>query len=242
MKISSKTDVGRVRKTNQDSYFACAFDDGSVFVVVCDGMGGASGGSEASTAAVQAFYAYTKEHYEAGGDSLALDRLLRDAAAEANRQVYEYSVEHKELHGMGTTIVAALVTQEEALVVNAGDSRAYLVDEDGVIQVTKDHSIVQDMIDSGKITPDEAATHPQKNIITRALGVAKRLETDSFQIVYPKGAALLFCTDGLTNSVEESVMAEVVKERPDDAAEELVRLANENGGGDNVTVVVVTNN
>ncbi|MDR3553051.1 MAG: Stp1/IreP family PP2C-type Ser/Thr phosphatase [Clostridia bacterium] len=241
MRISGKTDVGKVRKTNQDSFYCGEFRDGAVFAVVCDGMGGVKGGSEASSAAVEAITASVQAGYTEGLSREGCKKLLVNALADANTKVYEYSLANTELQGMGTTVVAGLAFGSNAVIVNAGDSRAYLFDSGGFRQITRDHSIVQDLLESGKLTPDEAATHPQKNIITRALGVAPKLETDVFETEFPEGAGLLFCTDGLTNNVSVASMEAVIREKGDNAPPELIRRANDAGGSDNITVVILFN-
>lgn len=239
MKIFGKTDVGRVRKTNQDSFDFATLGDDAVFAVVCDGMGGARGGSVASSRAVAVITAEVKEKFPLCGGPEARKKMLLDAVGKANSDVYEYAFANVALKGMGTTVVAVVVDGSEAIIANAGDSRAYHIGPEGISQVTRDHSIVQDMVESGEITPDEAAVHPKKNIITRALGVEKHLDIDFFQTDLKPGDALLLCTDGLSNHVDVAALEKVFRELGEQSAEELIRLANEAGGSDNITVVIL---
>lgn len=225
------TDVGRVRNVNQDSYLAVE----GVFVVA-DGMGGHRGGEVASSVAVDAL---------AGAlPVLSSDELL-GAIQESNREVYWRAADDPALRGMGTTMcVLALVPdgdQPTLLVANVGDSRIYRLAAGALEQMTDDHSMVAELERQGRITPAEAATHPQRNILTRALGIEPAVSVDAWQVAPEVGARWLLCSDGLFNEVPEATIAAVLgtTDDPSVAAEELVRLANEGGGRDNTTVVVV---
>lgn len=240
MKIRGMTDVGKIRNANQDSFDYGELSGGAAFAVVCDGMGGARGGAVASSTAVKAISEAVREGFAGcDGGASELSGLLNDAVSKANAGVYDYALEHEELRGMGTTVVAVLVCGQNAVVANAGDSRAYHICKDGIVQITRDHSIVQDMVENGSLTPDEAATHPKKNIITRALGVEKHLDIDFFETSFMPGEALLLCTDGLTNHVDMATIERVFRECGEQSPDELIRLANNAGGSDNITVVVM---
>ena len=240
MRIVGKTDPGKVRKANQDDFSCGVLPDGNVWAVVCDGMGGANGGSVASTAAVRIITERVRADYDGQTDMARVKHLLFSAIGEANGEVYRQSRGDPSLNGMGTTVIACIAGPGYAYIAHAGDSRAYLVADGRAVQLTRDHSIVQEMLDSGKLTPDEARNHPQKNIITRALGVEEELEIDFCETTFPEGATLLVCTDGLTNLVDEETCARVLEEpQGADPAAELVNMANENGGADNITVVLI---
>ncbi|MDR0532220.1 MAG: Stp1/IreP family PP2C-type Ser/Thr phosphatase [Oscillospiraceae bacterium] len=243
MRVAAKTDPGQVRRANEDCYSVGELPNGVVWAVICDGMGGAAGGNIASQTAVryiaEAIVASWQEHMS----PRAAKHLLVSALDNANLRVYDLAQANEELTGMGTTVVAVIVDNGLAYIAHAGDSRAYLCDGREMIQLTKDHSVVQVMVDSGQITEDEAKTHPRKNLITRALGVSDTLEADYCEEELPPGSLLLLCTDGLTNAVAPEEIPGILAESGfADLADALVRRANENGGPDNITVVAVENN
>jgi protein phosphatase len=158
----------------------------------------------------------------------------------ANEELNKMSNEDINLRGMGTTLVLAVILGSDLRIVNVGDSRAYLINQNGVVQVTKDHSIVQEMVDNGEITKEQAIRHPRKNIITRALGVSKEIDADYFNFEIKQGDFVLLCTDGFSNSVtEEDIMELFLKTEFDDIAKRAVNLANETGGSDNITVAAI---
>lgn len=241
MLISGKTDKGIVRATNQDDFAAGSLPGGAAYAVVCDGMGGANGGNIASQTAVKIINREIRANFSENLSDVEIKRLVEKAASAANAEVYKMSNEDTELSGMGTTLVVVIATPKFFITANAGDSRAYLLNE-GIRQITHDHSVVQEMVENGKITSDEALTHPQKNIITRALGVEETLELDFTKNDFTFGESLLICTDGLTNMVDnETIMTTVKDSVPKESSEKLIALANENGGSDNITVVVICN-
>lgn len=236
------TDVGRHRRDNQDSYAFRELDGGWALLVVCDGMGGAQAGSVASSVAVEAFTAAVEEAL-AGGvpeDSALRERTLADACREANGAVYRLSRERREYEGMGTTLVAALVRTGSACLVHVGDSRAYVLEDNAIRQVTVDHSFVQMLVERGEITADEARVHPQKNLITRALGVDQQVECDVTLLEPGEGSRLLLCSDGLTNVLEDGTILDLSgrEGEPEGFCRALVELTLERGAPDNVTVVL----
>lgn len=240
MQIFSKTDRGRVRTDNQDAYFAGKITDGSVFAVVCDGMGGANAGNVASELAVRHISEYVIRSYRDGMDMTDTEKTLKNAIVSANISLYDKAVNNAELAGMGTTAVAAFVKDGTAVIAHVGDSRIYLVNGE-IKQLTRDHSVVQSLIESGKITPEDAKVHPRKNIITRALGAEENVAVDSDCINLSDGDTLLLCSDGLTNFLDDKDILTVFQNNDISAvAERLVEEANKNGGGDNITVVTVT--
>jgi protein phosphatase len=240
MKIVGKTDTGKVRASNQDAYAAGELPNGVAWAVVCDGMGGAAGGNVASTMAVKIISEQISSKYRAGMSEKSIRNMLISAITAANVSVYEFGSSNDELFGMGTTVVACILADHEAFIAHAGDSRAYVLHGDDLTQLTRDHSMVQDLVETGKITPDEAKNHPRKNIITRAVGVAERIDVDFCVEEMTDSDTLLICTDGLTNYVDIDEIREITaRESFYGYAESLVKRANENGGGDNITVVAL---
>ena len=240
MQIFSKTDRGRVRTDNQDAYFAVKITDDAVFAVVCDGMGGANAGNVASELAVRHISEYVIRSYRDGMDMTDTEKTLKNAIVSANISLYDKAVNNAELAGMGTTAVAAFVKDGTAVIAHVGDSRIYLVNGE-IKQLTRDHSVVQSLIESGKITPEDAKVHPRKNVITRALGAEENVAVDSDCLNLSNGDTLLLCSDGLTNFLDDKDILTVFQNNDISAvAERLVEEANENGGGDNITVVTVT--
>ncbi|NLL63175.1 MAG: Stp1/IreP family PP2C-type Ser/Thr phosphatase [Ruminococcaceae bacterium] len=240
MRILSKTDVGRKRSSNQDSYAAGEFQNGVAWAVVCDGMGGNAGGNIASSTAVKSIAERITSGYRDKMTSSSIKNLLVAAITNANYEIFDLAKTNEEMVGMGTTVVVAIVTNNAAYIAHAGDSRAYLVSKSKIKQITKDHSLVQDMVEKGEISPDEAKTHPRKNLITRALGVDEEVKVDFTVEDMNEEDVLLICTDGLTNFVDTTDIYRTICDAKDsDFAETLVNMANENGGGDNITVVAV---
>lgn len=240
MLIFGKTDRGRVRTDNQDACFAGETENGAVLAVVCDGMGGANAGSLASTLAVKHITDYVNRSCPNEITAEEAEAVLRNAFLSANITIYDKALENPELKGMGTTAAAVLTCGGSAVIANVGDSRVYLLN-DGIHQLTRDHSVVQSLIESGKITPEAARVHPRKNVITRAVGAEEELAVDSTVIPFNEGETLLLCSDGLTNFLEDGEIYDVfAKNDISVVAERLVERANENGGGDNITVVTVT--
>ncbi|MCI6254600.1 Stp1/IreP family PP2C-type Ser/Thr phosphatase [Eubacterium coprostanoligenes] len=240
MKIVAKTDKGLVRENNQDAYAVGELPGEVAWAVVCDGMGGAAGGNIASALAVKVISDKITSSYNEKMRDSSIKNLLDSAITAANIEVYDMAYSRPDLKGMGTTVVAVVVRDNVAHIAHAGDSRAYLVNKDGVEQITVDHSLVQNLVDRGEITKEEAEHHPNKNVITRALGVDKRIDVDFSEIDMQENETLVLCTDGLSNCVNNSEMAEDIKDGQYYAfADRLVKRANKNGGNDNITVVAI---
>ena len=241
MKLFGVTDVGRHRKDNQDSFVFRELD-GAALLLVCDGMGGAQAGSVASSVAVETFSAFVEERFAQGprDDPEWWEDTLAEACAQANQKVFELAQANPEYRGMGTTLVAALALPGESYVVNVGDSRCYLLENGMIRQVTVDHSLVQLLVDRGEITAEEARRHPQKNLITRALGVEPAVACDLLRVETGEGSRLLLCSDGLSNVLPDLVLLRTsLEERgPEELCRRLVDMTLEQGAPDNVTVVL----
>ena len=239
MNLAGKTDVGSVRPENQDDYRAGELNSDAAWGLVCDGMGGARGGREASVSACDVIEHSFHEQYAQclPGDE---ETFLKRALINANRFVFQKASREEELAGMGTTAVCALVRGGSAFICHAGDSRAYLVRDGRLTQLTHDHSYVQELVDCGTITAEEAEHHPQKNIITRALGVDYRLDPEFTSVPVQKGDMLLLCTDGLTNVLPKEKIEEIfTKGGFYDIPDRLVDAANAGGGPDNITALLL---
>lgn len=240
MKISSMTDTGRVRTCNQDAYAHGLLSDGSAWAVVCDGMGGANGGDYASTSAVEIIANVVKNGWRGDLENSSIRNLLEVAIKAANVSINYASQHNDSLSGMGTTVVLCIISNGSVHIAYAGDSRAYHLRGDEIVQVTTDHSVVQAMVDSGQITQDEARNHPRRNLITRALGVFENIDVDYCNCPFESGDKLLVCTDGLSNCVtDEQLVLLMSGDSCEDFAQQLVDAANENGGSDNITAVVI---
>lgn len=239
MKIAAITDIGSCRQENQDNYCAQQLTDGSAWGIVCDGMGGVNGGRIASRIATDAMLQYFIKHLRTLQKGEEKQFLLRGFDV-TNRAVYDKATAEPEMLGMGTTGVCAYVHGKMAHIAHAGDSRAYLWRDGQMRQVTRDHSMVQQLVDSGQITREQAAQHPQKNLITRALGVSSSVVPEYNRCEVEPGDILLLCTDGLTNMVPDEEIALILRETAFfDATRVLVDRALQGGGQDNITVLLM---
>lgn len=241
MRIASKTDVGLERSNNQDSFVAGPVGDNSAWAVVCDGMGGANGGNIASSLAIKAISDSVISSFRTNMSANSIRLLFESAFNAANVKILNRAKEDESLKGMGTTAVAAVVCNDVAHIVHVGDSRCYLYRNGDFTQITRDHSIVQSMLEQGEIDEQQAKHHPRKNIITRAIGVKDKTEPEYNEIDVVENDILLLCSDGLTNFVDDQRIAEIIKNNNfDDVPEKLILEANTNGGGDNITVVLLS--
>ncbi len=243
MRTLGASHPGRVRTSNQDAYLCGMLTETTAFAVVCDGMGGANGGNIASSIAMRCIADRLVEDYREHATPEAVRELLENSLHEANGEVFRAARDDADLFGMGTTAVVAIATPEAVYIAHVGDSRAYIITPRDITQVTRDHSVVQDMVDKGQITPEEAKSHPQKHFLTRALGVEPELECAFTRVAFPDNATLLICTDGLSNLVPPEMIQSLVRTFAfPDIPMKLITTANLAGGSDNITVVAVTKN
>ena len=235
------TDPGCVRKQNQDAFRIEQLDRGTLLCVVCDGMGGAKSGNVASTLAAEVFVEEIRRNWIPGMSSERIDLMLKSAVKLANFTVFDQSAQIEEFAGMGTTLVAALIREDKATLVNVGDSRVYGIDRDGIRLLTKDHSFVQMMVDRGDLTPEEAKNYPGKNLITRAIGTEPMVMCDIYHREISKGDYLLLCSDGLSNVMDDQeILFEVVHGvNKQHCCQRLLSIAKNRGAPDNVTSVLV---
>ena len=239
MQIYSKSDVGLKRTSNQDN-FACDQDDNVTWAAVCDGMGGISGGDIASKIAVDAVReAISSKEYGSINEENVRDIFIK-VFDKANEKIFCASMKNEKLKGMGTTMVLSAILGCKVHVAHVGDSRAYLLGKDNIKQLTMDHSIVQQMIDKGEITVEEAKEHPKKNIITRAIGAEDFVVADYICEDFKDEDTLLMCTDGLTNYIDNDELLKICNDyHGDELVDVLISTANNCGGSDNITVVVI---
>ena len=242
MQYWALTDTGVARSQNQDAYQVVSLDKNTLLCVVCDGMGGAKSGNVASTLAADVFTQEVKRSWVPDMDPESLDRMLGSAVKLANFTVYDQASQFEDFNGMGTTLVALLIQGKKATIVNVGDSRAYLIDSDGIKQVTTDHSLVQMMIARGELTPEKAKHYPGKNLITRAIGTEPQVMCDVFHRKVEKGACFLLCTDGLSNLMDDQeILFEVLHcQDKSQCCQQLLDIVKKRGAPDNVTSILVT--
>lgn len=241
MVVAALTDTGNVREKNEDYYYISSDNKLNLFIVA-DGMGGHNGGEIASRSAIEAVYTYFKQNYcNLNKDINSIKKFIVESIEFANEMVFGKSFTEYDLNGMGTTLTLLLIENGYYFIGHIGDSRAYLIRNNNIIQITEDHSFVEELVKMGKITQEEARTHPQKNIITRALGVDDEIEVDVYyDNIYPNDVIFL-CTDGLTNMLtDEQILNEFIKnDEINVACANLINLAKFNGGYDNITIVAV---
>lgn len=235
------TDTGNVREQNQDFYRIDRISEEMLLAVVCDGMGGAKSGNVASRLACEVFSEEVLRSVSVDMTPEEIERMLRSALTLANISVYEHSQLSEDYTGMGTTLVSALVLRGTVFVLNVGDSRAYHINADGVRCVTVDHSVVEMMVQRGELTPEQAKSHPSKNLITRAVGPSAQVFADVFRVKAEEGDCLLLCTDGLSNQMDDQeILFEVAHgTRKDDCCNRLLQIAKNRGAPDNVTSILI---
>ena len=235
------TDPGCVREQNQDAYQSAQLDRNSLLCVVCDGMGGAKSGNIASSLAVDVFVQEVRRFWMANSTPEKIDQMLMSAVKLANFTVFDQARQFEEFDGMGTTLVAVLIRGKKVTVVNVGDSRAYLANEDGIHQITRDHSLVQMMVDRGDLTPEAAKSYPGKNYITQAVGTDSIVVCDLYHMDVAKGDFLLLCSDGLSNVLDDQeILFEIVHGvKKQNCCKRLLDIAKTRGAPDNVTSILI---
>ena len=237
--VFAKTDIGKAREINQDYYY---ISDNTIpkLYILADGMGGYKGGEIASKLAVESAQKYIQNNFSNNlTEKEEILKLVKDAVEYANMVVYEKSKQVQELEGMGTTLEICLIYNNKAYIGHIGDSRIYRIRKDIIRKLTKDHSYVQQLIEDKKITREEAKNHPKKNMITKALGCTPYVEPDLRARNFEKDDIFIICSDGLSNMLDERKIYEIVKEDLEKAAERLVNEANQAGGYDNITVIII---
>lgn len=240
MKVCGKTDVGLRRHENQDT-FAVEHGEKLLIAVVCDGMGGAEGGQIASSLAVETFMKEIRALLRADMTAGQLRELASFCVAKANTAVYQRALQDPAYQGMGTTLVSAVAGERDAVICNIGDSRAYLIHNGEMMRITHDHSVVQTLVENGDITAEEARTHPNRNLITRALGPDKTTLCDAFDVSFAHGDKILLCTDGLVVTATDEEICRIVcaDKRAEEKLDDLIALAKAQGAPDNVTAVLI---
>ncbi|MBQ9673983.1 MAG: Stp1/IreP family PP2C-type Ser/Thr phosphatase [Ruminococcus sp.] len=240
MEIFSKTDRGLIRNDNQDYCLSGKFSDDCVWAVVCDGMGGANGGHTASTTASEYIAREINNIYTNDFTHDELVALLTNVVVGANLEVYNIAKNNIELTGMGTTCELVFIRNNKVHIVHVGDSRTYKITDGNAELMTEDHSLVQEMVRRGELTQFEADNHPNKNFITRAIGIRPSVEVDYIETEFNQGDVILICSDGLTNCVDRNDIIDIVDfTRGDALVKKLIDKAKRGGGTDNITVVTI---
>lgn len=237
MKIYAKTDIGKARETNQDCYYIPISEEELKLYIIADGMGGYAGGEVASNLAVFTIKKHIEENIE-GEDPV---EVIKEAVKEANNVIYEKARNSEELEEMGTTLDLCLIYNNKIYIGHIGDSRVYKISNRKLEQITTDHSYVQKLLKEGTITEEEAENHPKKHMIMKALGGKEQEEPDIIIETLEKDEIIIMCTDGLSNMVSNEEILKIVQENPENAHEVLVNKANENGGMDNITLIIISN-
>ena len=236
MTVYGQTHIGLVRESNQDALEYGTLNNAAQYAVVCDGMGGANGGNIASKIAVEVIGSRIRDGFQEGSSA---EHLLTSAMATANAGVFDRAQREEMLSGMGTTVVAVITHGHTAYISHVGDSRLYLYRDGNLTQITRDHSVVQELIESGQITEEEARSHPRKNYITRAIGVVSEEYGEYDELELQSGDRLLLCTDGLTNEMTKADMCNLLAMPNKETVENLIRAALDGGGKDNITVALM---
>lgn len=240
IRIFGKSDKGLVRLTNEDSFRIIELSAEAHLAVVCDGMGGENGGDVASSTAVERISEMVSANFYPDMNQNSIRDMLLTAIAAANAVIFSKSKEFEHLNGMGTTVIACMVVGNVSYIANAGDSRAYFLTNNEIVQITKDHTMVQMYIEQGKITEEEAKVHPQRHYITRALGVNDKIDVDYCEMPLELGQKIIICTDGLTNYMDAQAILDAVKNnKPEHYTDILIDQAVNLGGADNITVVLI---
>ncbi|HKM32640.1 MAG TPA: Stp1/IreP family PP2C-type Ser/Thr phosphatase [Oscillospiraceae bacterium] len=240
MKVVAKTDIGLKRGENQDRIYHGWVSEEVLLAIVCDGMGGENSGSVASELTVRIFSDKINTGYRNDMDVNSIRNLMISSISATNAMVYETSQSNEQMRGMGTTCVAVIVKEKRAYIINVGDSRVYSISQDDIVQITKDHTMVQMLVEQGKITEDEVKDHPKRNLITRAVGAEPEVIPDYYEWDITDSESLLLCSDGLFGFCDNSDILEAVNQmNASDAVDEMISIAKQRGGGDNISIVLI---
>ena len=238
--VLAKTDIGKFREINQDFYYISEETDNPQLYILADGMGGYKGGEIASKLATESVKKYILNNFDKIiKEKEEILKLIKSSVEYANMVVYEKSKEVPDLEGMGTTLEVCLIYNNKAYIGHVGDSRIYRIRKNVIRKLTKDHSYVQQLVEDKKITREEAKSHPKKNMLTKALGCTAYVEPDIRARNFEKGDIFIICSDGLTNMVDENKIYELITNDINTAADKLINLANEAGGYDNITIIII---
>ena len=242
MNVFGLSDIGFVRANNEDTcLYELRSEDGQAIFVVCDGMGGARAGNVASDIAANVFVEQLEQQIRPKMSERYMESIVRSAVDFANYDTYQTAHSSEEYAGMGTTLVGGLVHENHVMLANVGDSRAYLDTGDALQRITHDHSLVEELVQRGEITEEEAREHPRRNLITRALGTSRKVLADCYPLTLEPGQKLLLCSDGLSSMVRDEEIHEILQEEDIKlCCERLIDAANSHGGHDNITVLIAT--
>ncbi len=243
IKAYAKTDIGKARDINEDSFYITKdqFSEVQLFMLA-DGMGGCNAGDVASKLAITCSKRYIENNFkETPKDKESIIQLIGSSIEYANMVVYEKAIENKEYEGMGTTLEVCLIYNNRAYIAHIGDSRIYRIRKGIIRQLTQDHSYVETLVEQGTISKEEAKHHPKKNMLTRALGCNAFVEPEVLVRGFQKEDTIVICSDGLTNMVGNQEIFDLVTENFESAPKELIKIANQNGGTDNITVIAIKN-
>ena len=242
MRVLVKTDVGKARDLNEDSYYVPQEEDDLKLFIVADGMGGYNGGEIASSLAIKAAKSYIETNFiSTPKDIEIISEIIKSGMQYANMVVYEKSKEDEALKGMGTTMEICFLYENKMYIGHIGDSRIYRIRKHIIRKLTNDHSYVETLVKDGKITREEAKTHPKKNMLMKALGCTEYIEPDVFVRGFLKDDIILMSSDGLTNMIDEQEIFNIITNNKENASEMLIQKANDNGGYDNITALIVYN-
>ena len=242
MRVYAKTDIGKAREMNQDFYYVSQVNENMALCILADGMGGYKGGEIASSLATNSSKEYIEENFDKIEHSdEEIMNLIKSAMDYANKAVYEKAKANEELEQMGTTLEICIIYNGKACIGHIGDSRIYRIRKNIIRRITTDHSYVEKLVKDGTITREEAFYHPKKNMLMKALGCNESIEPDILVKEFLENDIMLMCSDGLTNMLTEETIYDIVQEQPETACENLVKRANENGGYDNISVILIKN-
>lgn len=242
MRVYAKTDIGKAREMNQDFYYVSQLNENMQLCILADGMGGYKGGEIASSLATNSSKEYIEENFDKIEHSdEEIMNLIKSAMDYANIAVYKKAKANEELEQMGTTLEICIIYNNKAYIGHIGDSRIYRIRKNIIRRITTDHSYVEKLVKDGTITREEAFYHPKKNMLMKALGCNESIEPDILVKEFLENDIMLMCSDGLTNMLTEEAIYDIVQEQPETACENLVKRANENGGYDNISVILIKN-